>query len=388
MKRSFMPAIGLAGLGLLLVAFESAYGQDRVDLGELDPLVTFRLSERPLISIGSETAPEYELFQVRGAVVLTDGRIAVLNGGTNQVRIYSRDGEHLASWGRGGDGPGEFRSAERLFRTRGDSLVVWDARTGRGSVLTADDGLIRSISLDPHPPAARLEGVDREGRLLIVAMRMDPSSDPEISRMPEEIFLHGPDGTLIQPLGEAPGMSGLVRSSGERVEVLRPLVGPTSTYAFDGERLWIETGEDHQLQVIDVRSGVKRVFGWRGHDLTMTEAWVEAIIRDRVEEIGDPEARRRMRTSLEARPVPRTGPATERVMLDPGGRAWLQLSDLPEEERPLQWMIFRPDGAVVARVEVPRGVDLQSVEGREVVVVERDEFDAEHVRIYQLQIGS
>lgn len=373
----------------LAIAFSSpAAAQERIELGALDPVVSLTLGERPLVSIGDGSGPAHEFFEVGGAVELSDGRIAVLNGGTNEVRIFSQDGEHVASWGGTGDGPGEFRSAERLFVTRGDSLVVWDTRAARATILSPHDGFARAIALDPSPPAARLEGVDERGRLLIAAMRLTPSASPDIRRVTEDLYLHGPDGARISSLGEAPGISGVIRSSGERLEVLRPLVAPTTTYAFREGAVWIETGEWPEMRILDVGAGVSRIVEWQTHDLTLTDDLVQQVIEDQVAAVDDPQARSRLRNALEARPVPERLPATDRVIPGPAGRAWVQLARFPGADEGRVWVVFDATGSAVASVRVGVAIDIQSVSGNRVVVVERGPLDVELVRVYRLEPGS
>ena len=88
----------------------------------------WQLGPEPLVEIGvlNGEAP-YQLFRVADAARLGDGRIVVINGGTNELRVYGADGGHLATWGGEGEGPGEFLLMQSLVRWPGDSLAVWDS---------------------------------------------------------------------------------------------------------------------------------------------------------------------------------------------------------------------------------------------------------------------
>jgi len=74
-------------------------------------------------------APAQELFLVTGAVRLSDGGIAVANGGTHEVRVFDARGRHVRTIGGEGGGPGELRNPRRLFRLPDDSLEVVDFQT-------------------------------------------------------------------------------------------------------------------------------------------------------------------------------------------------------------------------------------------------------------------
>lgn len=104
------------------------------------------LSERPSTSIGVlEGDPEDQLFRVRGAVRLEDGRLVVANAGTGEVRFYSPDGRFIHSAGREGEGPGEFGAMGPLYRLGPDSLLVWDNAGLRMSVFDTAGAFVRAF---------------------------------------------------------------------------------------------------------------------------------------------------------------------------------------------------------------------------------------------------
>src|SRR5688500_18511880 len=101
---------------VLLVAAALAGCSD----GETAPgstAVRWTMEERPAVEIGTGEG-EDALYRVTSAARLRDGRIAVANAGTQQVKLFGADGRHLASLGRRGGGPGEFQAAHvgRLSR--------------------------------------------------------------------------------------------------------------------------------------------------------------------------------------------------------------------------------------------------------------------------------
>lgn len=354
-----------------------------VHLDQLRPPRELELVGEPLVSIGDGSSPQYELFQVGDAVRLADGRIAVLNGGTNEVRVYSPEGRFAVTLGGMGEGPGEFMGAVRLFRGLADSLVVWDGRSVRASVFTVDGGFARTIPLDPRPQAPRLEGVDERGRLLVVAAHFGPSTNPEITRLTESWMLYDAAGRLIDTLGTSPGMAGVVRGTAERMELLKPLIAPTTTYAMGGSMLWIETGESRRLERFNLAARDSQVITWDGPDLSMSPAYQKAIVEDLVKAVPD-ERQSGYRASLERRPVPKTIPATRRVLADSVGRGWLELAPTPGRSDRVTWIVFGTNGTPEARLVLPSNVSLQSVLSSAVLLIERDEFAVEHVKLYRL----
>jgi 6-bladed beta-propeller len=92
---------------------------------------------RPLVDIGGDGGPE-ELSGVTGAVSLSDGRIVIGNGATNEIRVFSDDGNYLETIGRRGGGPGEFYSLLWVGVAPGDTILAYDIRSQRLSWFAPD----------------------------------------------------------------------------------------------------------------------------------------------------------------------------------------------------------------------------------------------------------
>ena len=83
------------------------------------------LNQAPFLTIGTfEGDTLYQLYQVSGAIRLPDGRFAVSDNGSFQLRIFGPDGTFQRSWGREGEGPGEFQSIRVMGVLEPDTLVA------------------------------------------------------------------------------------------------------------------------------------------------------------------------------------------------------------------------------------------------------------------------
>jgi len=103
------------------------------------------LSAEPVLQIGVvEGDPRYQLFNAISSALLDDGRIAVLNAGSHELRFYGADGRFLAAVGRKGGGPGEFAMPSRLYRVGRDSLMIYDRSNARFSIHTLDGTFVRT----------------------------------------------------------------------------------------------------------------------------------------------------------------------------------------------------------------------------------------------------
>ncbi len=97
---------------------------------------TWTLSAKPLVEIGTvEGDPNHELFDARSSVRLLDGRIAILNAGSRELRFFDAKGKFLFRTGTKGNGPGEYLWPARLYYTQRDSLIIYDQLNDRESHL-------------------------------------------------------------------------------------------------------------------------------------------------------------------------------------------------------------------------------------------------------------
>jgi hypothetical protein len=70
-------------------------------------------------------APEYVFGRIADVAFGVNGEIVVLDNMHSEVRVFDADGRFLRTFGRSGEGPGEFLSGTRLL-IRGDHVIVLD----------------------------------------------------------------------------------------------------------------------------------------------------------------------------------------------------------------------------------------------------------------------
>lgn len=138
--------IARSGLGLV-VALGACGGSDRTSPAPPGALPEFATTALPDVSIGVvEGASEYELFDVDGAIRLSDGRIVVANAGSRELRYFDPAGRFLARAGGNGGGPGEFRYLRRIFRFGSDSVLAVDWDANRLSIFDAQGQFVHTTT--------------------------------------------------------------------------------------------------------------------------------------------------------------------------------------------------------------------------------------------------
>ncbi len=155
------------------------------------------------------------------------------------------------SWGRLGDGPGEFRAVNWVGTCGGDTLYVWDERAKRLSVLHADAGYVRQFSASTSTGAFSA-ACDRGGNVALFAgiaprRGSGPSTTPmktadgreyQVGVVGATIVVHDRTGALIQELrdvtyGEM--LMGQLVAGGGMGAMPRPLGHITSFALIDGQ---------------------------------------------------------------------------------------------------------------------------------------------------------
>lgn len=90
-----------------------------------------------------------ELGLVKGARLLSRGRIAIADGGLRQLVLTDTSNAQPRLIGRQGEGPGEFGRIGHLFRCADDTLVI--AESNRLNVFVADGRFAREVKVVPVP---------------------------------------------------------------------------------------------------------------------------------------------------------------------------------------------------------------------------------------------
>lgn len=88
----------------------------------------------PVVSIGTESLTEeatpQEFGRVSAVALGPDETVFVADAVNHEIRVFGFDGEHVRTFGREGEGPGEFKSIYSVAWV-GDRLLVYDPPQGR-----------------------------------------------------------------------------------------------------------------------------------------------------------------------------------------------------------------------------------------------------------------
>jgi sugar lactone lactonase YvrE len=104
-------------------------------------------------SIGDiNTLDENLAFNMPSDIILDDtGNIYILDSGNCRVQKFDPEGNFLASFGREGQGPGEFNSPASLDFDAEGNLVIADGRSRKIQIFSTEGSLLKTITMTKTP---------------------------------------------------------------------------------------------------------------------------------------------------------------------------------------------------------------------------------------------
>jgi hypothetical protein len=353
---------------------------------------TCEVSAESSLTLGvTEGALEYQFFRTFGSKRLSDGRIAVVNQGSQQLRLYSPDGRFLKAAGRAGVGPGEFRDAFTLHVLPGDTLWVGDYRPWEWEVFSPDGTWQRSVQ--PLPPYINtdVEAVLNDGRTVALVDAIWEAPTNRFAPQHVTVILHAPGGAIQDTVGVyESGRAG--RFDDVPNQIISPLFESRASITAGGSRVLVGHASKAELRVHEIGDTIalERVVRWNAEVRPVTDADVSAE-RERIAARyeGRDEAIRRQMVSpqiREDRPVAETFPTFSAVELGRDGRIWVRSYRHPSEpdDAMQNWLIFGPDGAIQCRVSVEPFEQLPDFGSDYILVMRQDELGVERFFLHAL----
>lgn len=340
--------------------------------------------QRPEVRIGTTDGPAMtQLFRVEDAVRLPDGRFAVLNRGTKEVRFFDATGSFINSLGRDGEGPAEFRDPIEIGLLTPDSLVAWDWELNRVSILTVDGAFIRAFNPQPAPqnPTGRIDAAD-QGQTVVIGsheVRIPNGS----GFIPQRLLLLRydvagglRDTVAILPYGSVGVIDAESRMAGG------PLFEARASFASDGTNFYLAEGSDPEVRVLSPSLELTRLVRWTPPDRRVTQEAVDRYKSDRLEGLSG-EALQLMRKRYEAVPVSEEFPAASSLLVDSEGNIWVRRFQQPFLEQQIWWR-FDSHGAFSCAVYLPLELRVVQFDGAAVVAISEDDLGTESVVTYRI----
>ncbi len=343
--------------------------------------------------VGSTTGEGPASFgQIRSIALLPDGRFAVADRQTQDVRVFRSDGRHERTFGGEGEGPGDLSGLQGLMTDSDGLLRVPEQGNARMSVFDPDSGFVRSIPLrfysfsgvGPWPAT-----IDEQGR-----WHLDSSGQFGEGRFWSMVRVYDSEMRQLDSLpyydytddfGEdVPGAWFINLGNGASTWAQVPFYArPWQTLTSDG-RFWATTEGLPTLELTLWSPAGDTVVVARSlrspQPVTTAErdSAMEAVRGRLAERVPTP-------PSLDAGAVPPTKPPTFGISVDDRDRLWVRLTE--HHVSPTIYDVFGLDGRYHDTVELPARVDRYvppTVVGDVVWAVVVDELDVQSVARFRL----
>jgi len=362
----------------------------------------WRVPEGAAVSLGVLQGDEAQQFSmIGGATRFSDGRIAVLEQLTAELRFFDSAGVHLSTVGGFGEGPGEFRHARALVRLAGDTLAVWDVRDQSINLFSSAGGFLSKKRLyDP----ALFRGVEWSwscsSRLptLSTGAILRCAVEPGITEGPAEAASQGLHRRAIRlvavprSLGHldtlgvylGPEHYVLALGGGGIVDGAPPF--PSETHVAVGlhpSRFYVAANPEYSIEVWDPEGTLVRRLGRRNARRRPTadeirQGWERALAN-----VSD-DLKPRVRAIS---PVPDLLPAIRGLAAGPDGELWVKRGPVFTGRGRAVFDVFDPSGRYLGEVTTPYDIDLQEV-GRDYLLGTRtDDQDVPYVDVFLLDRG-
>jgi hypothetical protein len=343
----------------------------------------WRVSERPVLSLGLRDAQGPELFgAVAGATRLSSGVVVVADRASLELRYFSPGGEHLRTVGRKGGGPGEFQSMAKLQRCAGDSVFVYDVALFRMSIFAPDGRYVRAGNLrkwladgmTPYDfwcnPAGTLAFANRT----LEAFDIPPQEGP--LRPEVDVILVGPHDSIVT----------LGRFAATEMYFKAPNAGPRplgrrTTVGVGSQTVYVGTGDSYEVLAFSARGSRLHTLREPRSSLSVTSAQVTQYVEDYT-------ASQRGRANTAAYEEyfrslkwPSSYPAYARLLVDWTDNLWIEDYPVPGQDI-RTWSIYAPSGTQVATIELPKNFQLLEAGKDYVLGIWRDEDGVQYVREY------
>lgn len=270
-----------------------------------------------------------ELVEPQSVALAEDGTVYVVDQKPSIINVYGPDGAYLRSFGREGEGPGEFRTG--FIAVRSDTLVLQDPQNVRGTTYLASDGTMlvaRPTTCCYYAPIS----IDREGRVTARSMTQSDSAPDG-----EPFIRFALSGTAVESLlilEQKPDIETPMWTLGDGNSISMMITVPLQPQMLylphpSGQFVTGWAGE-YRLRYTRNGQDTSRIFGRPWTPVPVTGDEKQQIVDRRIAQIlGNdffPLSEEQLRKSFDVTKLPDLRPAYESGWADGEGRIWMRLS--------------------------------------------------------------
>ena len=336
-----------------------------------------------VVSIGPKTLTEAgspDEFGWVGSVALgPDEAVFVADVLNDEIRVFGPDGTHRRTFGRDGEGPGEFGYLHSLAWV-GDRLLTLDGHLGRVTEFTADGRV-----LGQRPSRAGLSGSP-------AAIRLYPVGPDETYQFSVEGYVghtgRGPSGDTLRPMDGPPLPRSFIECEHGRGRSFFwiPFAPGHGQTPGPGAVMYSAVTDVYRISVVKNGTDTLRVI-----ERTLPP---EPVLDDEWEAGNEEfEEFRRREPNASCNPSGPTRPDKKPFIggmhVAPDGKLWIRVIRTAGD----RWEVFDPDGRLLGSVSTPlprsalKDRVVPSFGPDHLVTIRQDSLDLDHVEVWRLERG-
>lgn len=359
-------------------------GVEAVLNGQTDRMLDWTF--QPILDIGGDSEGPTAFFRVFPSSIGVDslGNLYVLDAGNFRVSVFDRAGHQIRSFGRRGEGPGEFGFPSDMAVSPAGEVAVYDFAR-RALVRFDEKGSY--TGLDPLPgPLQRQVALLHDGTIAAAVSQSPSSADSTDYR----VLALGRDTVEIAWVRQ------ITRFDPQQFSCMSlaspPYFGDRVIWAAGGNRVTASVDADYSIQVFDHS---RLVAEWR-RDLPVIRSTLELAAWEVAE--GDslryrgPAGGPRPDCAVPAEEAARkfgyadVAQILKEMAVSPEGGVWLRRRTEAPGEQPID--VLDASGAYVGTLPTQSPFPALFRSPDEVVSVETDDFGLTHIVVYQISKGS
>lgn len=204
--------------------------------------------------------PESLIDRPRWFVMSEDGTFFLPHYHDNRIQVFSPEGDYLRSFGRTGDGPGEFRLPFFLSLIDG-TITLFDFQQQRATVFRAD-GTLQEVVRHPDPEGT-FEGLHVGPDGILVGLKKPRKFDGNVVQMRASVLVSSAGGDSLHGSSTEWVDWGTRRSVSGPVMVLQPYAyapDPLALYDSTSKSYLLSSGNDPVIRWYDLDGTLSRVF--------------------------------------------------------------------------------------------------------------------------------
>jgi hypothetical protein len=366
----------------------------------------WRLSERPILTIGGAAGAPDQIGRIAGLARLSDGRVVVADQAAQRLAFYDAAGKQLQSIGVAGPKPeetGRFRSVGEpefhgIARLAGDSIAV-EFRDGM-SIVSPSGTQSRQVRFGPFAPGVlQIPFVAPVGRFdngsTVVADYPQGRNGPAGARQwvdSASLFLADRAGTVVRPLGRAP----IVVFAGGPDRPSPMEFGPKASFASSGRAVYWGFSDDYSIRVYDADWKLARIVrrAWTPRPFTTQDrdAYVDGWMQIWSKATGA--EREAERNAMRGSAYPEFLPPYSDILTSGAGDLWVREPDLTGAPGcwcldglstvPSRWSVFDDGGRWLGEVAMPPRFIPREIGADYVLGESRDTDNVRRAVLYRL----